>query len=117
MAEAGRDGSIFDTPVLVDGGLSCGQYMLKTSKGSLESCMANNRLVCERDIDTHRRQGCGSGHGWSGEETRGDGEGDGSSDSGEEVWLIRVGDEWMDCGQMSRIAVIFKGWTDRPPHL
>jgi len=57
LAETGRDGSIFDAPVLMDGCLSCGQNILKTSEGSLESCMADNRLVRERDSDAHRRQG------------------------------------------------------------
>jgi hypothetical protein len=55
LAETGRDSSIFDAPVLVDVGLSRGRNMLKTSKGSLESCMADNRLVSERDVDTHLR--------------------------------------------------------------
>jgi len=57
LAETGRDSSIFDAPVLVDGGLSCGQNMLKTGEGSLEGCMADDRLVSERDVDAHRRQG------------------------------------------------------------
>jgi hypothetical protein len=72
LAETGRDSSIFDAPVLVDGGLSCGRNMLKTSEGSLESCMADNRLVSERDVDTHLRlerrvkKGRGGGEGKKG---------------------------------------------------
>ena len=58
LAETGRDSSIFDAPVLMDGCLSCGQNVLKTREGSLESCMADNRLVRGSDSDTHRRQGC-----------------------------------------------------------
>jgi hypothetical protein len=57
LAKTGRDCSKFDAPVLMDGGLSCGQNVLKTSEGSLESCMADNRLVRGRDLDAHRRQG------------------------------------------------------------
>lgn len=59
LTETGRDSGVFDTPVLMDGYLSCGQDVLKTSEGSLESCMADNRLVCGRDLDAHRRQGRG----------------------------------------------------------
>lgn len=57
LAESGRDSSIFDTPVLMDGCVSRGQDVLKTSEGSLESRMADNRLVRGRDMDAHRRQG------------------------------------------------------------
>lgn len=56
MAETSRDSTIFDAPVLMDGNLSCGQNMLKTSEGSLESGMADNRLVSGGDVDTHLRQ-------------------------------------------------------------
>lgn len=56
FTETSRDGTIFDAPVLMDGGLSCGQNMLKTSEGSLESGMADNRLVGRGDVDTHFRQ-------------------------------------------------------------
>jgi len=62
LTETSRDSGVFDTPVLMDGYLSCGQDVLKTSEGSLESCMADNRLVRGRDLDAHRRQG----RGWSG---------------------------------------------------
>jgi hypothetical protein len=57
LAESGRDCSIFDAPVLMDGCVSCGQNVLKTSEGSLESCMADNGLVRGRDLDAHRKQG------------------------------------------------------------
>jgi hypothetical protein len=57
LAETGGDSSISDAPVLMDGRPSCGQNVLKTSEGSLESCMADNRLVRGRDSDAHRRQG------------------------------------------------------------
>ena len=57
LSKTGRDGGIFDTPVLMDGCLSCGQNVLKTSESSLESCMADNRLIGGRDLDAHGRQG------------------------------------------------------------
>jgi hypothetical protein len=57
LAETGRDSGIFDAPVLMDRCLSCGESVLKASEGSLESCMADNRLVHGRDSDAHRRQG------------------------------------------------------------
>ena len=56
MAETSRDSTIFDAPVLMDGNLSCGQNMLKTSEGSLESGMTDNGLVSGGDVDTHLRQ-------------------------------------------------------------
>jgi hypothetical protein len=90
LAEAARDGSIFDTSVLVDGGLSCRQYMLKTSKGSLEGCMSDNRLVCERDMDAHRDRGADRIVGGVERRPGGKGRTKGRGDSGEEVCLIWV---------------------------
>ncbi len=57
MAETGRNDSIFDAPVLMDEGLSCGQNVLKTRESGLESPMTDNRLVRGRDSNAHRRQG------------------------------------------------------------
>ena len=58
--------------------------MLKTSEGSLESGMADNRLVSGGDVDTHLRK-----------EDRVDGKEEGGGGSGdnsdEERWLRRVG--------------------------
>lgn len=70
LAETGRDTSIFDAPVLMDGRLSCGQNVLKTSKGGLESSMTDNRLVRGRDLDAHRRQGVAEWNGGGGREVK-----------------------------------------------
>ena len=78
--------------------------MLKTSEGSLESGMADNRLVSGGNVDTHLRKEVRV----DGKKEKGVRRGDNSD---EERWLRRVGrmNGWMDYGYMSRTAVCVEG--------